>query len=287
MGVPARIVLYAQSSEAAERAARAAFARFAALEDVASDYRPTSELMRLCAHAGGPPVPVSPDLFRMLQQAQTIARRSGGAFDVTVGPYVALWRQARRSGKLPALREIREARRRVGWQKLRLDPTERTAHLRIGGMRLDLGGIAKGDACDQAQRELRRHGVTRALVEAGGDIVAGDPPPGEKGWRIEIAEGGSGVVLLANRAVSTSGDTEQFVEIGGRRYAHIVDPRTGLGLTDRFAATVFAPDGLTSDPLATAACVLGPERGEALVRSFPDASVTLRRAGSKGPVLGA
>lgn len=278
MGVAARIVLWAPSSGAAERAARAAFARFAALEDVTSDYRPTSELMRLCARAGGPPVSISPDLFRVLGQAQTIARRSGGAFDVTVGPYVALWRRARRSGMLPALGELREARGLVGWQKLRLDPARRTALLTVRGMRLDLGGIAKGDACDQAQRELKRHGVTRALVEAGGDIVASGAPPGAAGWRIELAGSGSRVLTLANRAVSTSGDTEQFVEIRGRRYAHIVDPRTGLGLTDRVAATVIAPDGLTSDPLATAACVLGPERGAALVRSFPGASVTIRRA---------
>ena len=274
MGVEARIVLYAPNTETAERAARAAYARFAALEDVMSDYRATSEVMRLCARAGGPPVPVSADLFRVLERAQTVARRSEGAFDVTVGPFVTLWRRSRRSGQLPAPAELREARGLVGWRKMRLDAAKRTVQLLIPGMRLDLGGIAKGDACDQALRELGKNGVTSALIEAGGDITVSGPPPDRDGWRIEIA--GSPILTLANGAVSTSGDAEQFVEIGGRRYAHIVDPRTGLGLTTHVAATVVAPDGLTTDPLATAVCILGGEKGAALVRSFRGASVALR-----------
>lgn len=277
MGVQARIVLYAGDAETAERAARAAYARFAALEDVMSDYRATSEVMRLCARAGGPPVVVGADLFRVLERAQEVARRSEGAFDVTVGPFVTLWRRSRRSKQLPAPAELREARALVGWQKMRLDPAKRTVQLMVPGMRLDLGGIAKGDACDQALRELGKNGVTSALIEAGGDITMSGPPPDRDGWRIEITESADHrSVTLANGAVSTSGDTEQFVEIGGRRYAHIVDPRTGLGLTRSVAATVVAPDGLTTDPLATAVCILGPEKGAALVRTFRGASVSFR-----------
>jgi thiamine biosynthesis lipoprotein len=140
-------------------------------------------------------------------------------------------------------------------------------------MRLDFGGIAKGYAADEMVKALRSGGHSRCLVAAGGDIVAGEPPPDASAWDVAIAPLGPGdlppTLRLANAAVSTSGDAEQFVEIAGRRYAHIVDPKTGLGLTDRLAVTVVAPDGTTSDALATAAAVLGPKRGIELVESAP------------------
>jgi thiamine biosynthesis lipoprotein len=285
MGVPVRIVAYARTKAGAARACAAAFQEFARLDQIASDYRPTSELMRLCERAGGPPVRVSADLFLLLERSLDLSRRSDGAFDVTVGPYVALWRAARKSGRLPRPEGLREARGRVGWEKLRLDRRARTARLLVSRMRLDLGGIAKGYAGDRALAALRENGIPRALVEAGGDIVVGDPPPGRPAWEIELAGGGSGGVPralgLVREAISTSGDTEQFVEIGGRRYSHIIDPRTGLGLTNRIMATVIARDGITSDGLATAVCVLGPERGAALVRSTPGARLYVRpRPGS-------
>jgi thiamine biosynthesis lipoprotein len=278
MGVQARITLYAESPEFAERAAAAAFARIAALEQIASDYRPTSELMRLCAAPHGTPVAVSQDLWRLLERSHRVARESEGAFDITVGPLVALWRASRRSGQLPAETERSEALERTGWRKLALDRRKRTATLRHPDMRLDLGGIAKGDACDQAVLELKRLGAKRSLVEMGGDIVAGEAPPGQKGWRIEVPGQSEqdGVIYLRNRAVSTSGSTEQFVEIGDVRYSHIVDPRTGLGLTTLTMATVVARDGLTSDSLATALCVLGDTRKGELLRRYPGLCASVR-----------
>lgn len=245
-----------------------------------SDYRPSSELMRLGRHEAGTPVPVSEELFTVLSRAQQFAERSGGAFDVTTGPLVRLWREARRSGVLPDSAALDEARRRVGWQKLRLDPERRTVTLAVPGMQLDLGGIAKGHAADEALAVLREHGVDRALIEIGGDVRVGAPPPGEAGWEVEVAyaEAPHRRASLAESAISTSGDTEQFVEIGGRRYSHVVDPRTGLGLTSRVAATVIAPDAFTSDPLSTLLTVLGPEAGRAYAERYhPEARVYLRR----------
>lgn len=284
MGVQVRIVVYAPSRAAAETACEAAFERFAQLDQTLSDYRPSSEINRLCDAAGGPPVRVSRDLYRVLERAQQVSRRSGGAFDVTVGPLVALWRAARKSGRLPADPELRAARALVGWRKVRLLPRERAVRLATPGMRLDLGGIAKGYAGDCAQAVLRRRGIRSALVEAGGDIVVSDAPPGRAGWEIEAQErGGTRTLVLANSAVSTSGDTEQFVEVDGRRYSHVVDPRTGLGLTTRVAATVVAPDGLTSDPLSTAVCILGPEKGPAFAAAWKRVRATVRRAGDPSP----
>jgi Membrane-associated lipoprotein involved in thiamine biosynthesis len=275
MGVPVRLTVYAPSEATARTACRAAFDRFAALEDVMSDYRPTSELMRLCANAGQGPQPVSDDLWRVLERAQRLARLSDGAFDVTVGPLVRLWRVARKTARLPDAPALAEAKARVGWRKVRLDPEKRTVALETPGMQLDLGGIAKGFACDEAQKALRAHGVDRALVEAGGDIVVSGPPPGADGWRVDA--GGGETRVLVNGAISTSGDTEQFVEIGGVRYSHVVDPRTGLGLTSRVAVTVIAPDGLTSDSLSTALGVLGEPQGRWVAYLYPGVRAVFRR----------
>jgi thiamine biosynthesis lipoprotein len=280
MGVQARIVLYAPGRDAAAMAASRAFTRLAELDAMLSDYQTGSELSLLPTHLAGEPIPVSTDLLAVLRRSQELAERSGGALDVTVGPVVALWREARRTGRLPPDSAIGRALGPVGWRNLTLDLTTRTVTLRQPGMRLDLGGIAKGYACDQALRALREAGVTRALVELGGDIAVSDPPPGSDGWPVEVATSDSSrtVLRLAREAVSTSGDSEQFVEIGGRRYSHVVDPRTGQALTNRVGVTVIGPDGLTSDGLATLLSVLGPEEGDAFVaRYYPAVRAWIRR----------
>lgn len=281
MGTRARLELYASSEAQARTAAEAAFARIAELEQVASDYRPSSELMRLCAAPSGKPVPLSGDLYRLLTHARRIAEETDGAFDPTVGPLVRLWREARRTARLPDPSAIRDAKARVGWRYLDLDPKGRTATLRRSGMRLDLGGIAKGDAADEVLRAMRAKGVTRALLEFGGDLRLGDPPPGQAGWRIEMPNLGE-TRTLANVAVSSSGDTEQYVEIGGVRYSHVVNPKTGYGLTFRHQATVIAPSGLLADPLSTALTVLD-ERGRlSLLLRYPRVQAVVR-AGASGP----
>jgi thiamine biosynthesis lipoprotein len=279
MGVEARIVLYAPGEAAAVSAARAAFERIAELDSVMSDYRSDSELTRLSARAGGPPVRVSEDLFAVLSLAGEMARLSGGAFDVTAGPLVLLWRDARRTGELPDTAELRAALARSGWRNLRLDPARRTARLLVPGMRLDLGGIAKGYAAQAAIETLRRHGVDRALVVMGGDMVASGAPPGQDGWRVrvETAPPEDPPVELADAALSSSGDTEQFVDIGGVRYSHVVDPRTGQALRSHAAATVRAPDGATADALSTLLTVLEPDRGRSLLaRRFPCVRAEIR-----------
>lgn len=280
MGVRARIIAYASSEGQAERACKAAFDRIACIEDVMSDYRPTSELTRLCGQAGGSPVVVSPELFYVLTKSQDLARRSNGAFDVTVGPLVKLWREARKSGTLPGKDEIEAARKLVGWGKVTLDGKRRTVRLAVPGMKLDLGGIAKGYACDEAIKALKQYGITSAMVEMGGDIVVSGPPPECTGWSVDIpnADSNHRRQVLSNVAVSSSGDVSQYVEIGGKRYSHIVDPRTGLGLTDRIAVTVIAPNGITSDGLSTAISVLGAAKGGALAKTYPKTRAYIRRA---------
>jgi len=284
MAVPVKVVLYAPDEAAATTAARAAFERIHALNAVLSDYDPESELSRVeQAAAGGEPVPVGDDLYGVLTRAQELARRSEGAFDVTVGPVVRVWRRARQRGGLPMARRLDPARELVGYELLRLDPDAKTVTFGKPGMRLDFGGIAKGYAVDEALKLLDEHGITRALVDAGGDMALGDPPPDAPGWRIGVApleaDGPpSRVLVLKNTAVATSGDLWQYVEIRGRRYSHIIDPRTGQALSERSSVTVVAPDGMTADGLASALSVLGPEKGLALADAMPGVAALIVRA---------
>ncbi|HEY5479844.1 MAG TPA: FAD:protein FMN transferase [Verrucomicrobiae bacterium] len=275
MGTLISITLYASDPAAAKAAAAAAFQRIDALEDILSDYQADSELMRLCDQPFGTPVPVSVELFEVLQRAQKISQLSDGAFDVTVGPYIRLWRFARKRKVLPTPAEIAAARVAVGWQKLRLDQRARTVTLLVPNMRLDLGSIGKGYAADQALRLLKGRGIDRALVAASGDIAIGNPPPGQRGWKLGIAafDGSTNApprtLLLHNAGISTSGDTEQFIEINGVHYSHIVNPATGLGMTERIQSTVIGPDATTTDSLDTTVSLLGVGRGLALIDSWP------------------
>ncbi|MBL9126942.1 MAG: FAD:protein FMN transferase [Verrucomicrobiales bacterium] len=284
MGVPFRISVYDRSETNAQAAATAAYDRVAALNAILSDYDPDSELSRLCRDTPPEtPSTVSPELGFMLERSLELSQRSDGAFDATVGPLVNLWRRARRRLELPSENLLAEARSRTGWQRLRYDPRSRSVTFLAPRMRLDFGGIAKGYAADEALAVLRRFGVSRALVAAAGDIRVGDAPPGQPGWSIEVGALDTPgappprTLRLVDAAVSTSGDLFQRLEIGGRRYSHIVDPRTGIGLTNQTLVTVVARDGTTADSLATAVDILGPERGLALVRRYLGARALILR----------
>jgi len=272
MGVPFRIVLYATDEAHAGAAAKAAFARIAELNAALSDYEENSELSRLSRSSGaGKAVKVSDDLWRVLDRAQLVAKASDGAFDVTCGPLVQLWRRARRQRELPASDKLAASRKAVGFSKLVLGEKARTAKLVAPDMRLDLGAIAKGFAADEALKNLRAHGIGRALVAGGGDMAVGDAPPGRSGWRIKLAahdaEGAppAEFIELEDCGFATSGDLFQHVEIGGKRHSHIVDPRTGVGLTDHSLVFVIAPDAMRADSLSTAVSVLGPAAGLKLI----------------------
>lgn len=293
MGVEFEVILYAPTEVQGNAALDQAFARIAELDKKLSDYDPASELSRLSETAALPPgspfgqplpksspVPVSADLWTILVFSDELSRRSGGAFDVTAGPLTKLWRRARRQNELPEPQRLAEARAAVGYQHLRLAPERRTAELLVGQMRLDLGAIAKGFAADEALAALRRRGISRALVRASGDVVVGNPPPGKKGWLVGIApldpeEPPSTIIWLRNGAISTSGDSRQHLVVDGRRYSHVIDPRTGLGVGGRSSTTVVARRGIEADSLATAISVLGIGPGLELLARYPGAEAHL------------
>lgn len=269
MATTFRISLHAENKAQAETAADAAFKRIAALNAVFSDYEPNSELMQLCNAGTSKPFKASADLFILTSRALEVARLTEGAFDITCGNLTHLWRRTKRTHKLPPADRLQQALAATDWRAVQLDENAHTITLLKPGMLLDFGGIAKGYAADAGLRVLREHGITRALVMAGGDIAIGDPPPGEDAWEIKLRQFASApaqeenlpIVRLHNCGVSTSGDLYQFTEIDGIRYSHIVSPQTGLGLTERIACSVIAPDCTTSDALDTAICVMGKERG--------------------------
>jgi thiamine biosynthesis lipoprotein len=273
MGTEARIVLFAPDTATAEFAARTAFARIAQLDSLLSDYRIDSEVSRIAAAAGGPPQPASDDLIRVLALALRLAAETDGAFDPTLGPVTEMWRAARRTGQPPDSAALAEARSRTGWRGVEVDTVARTVRLALPGMRLDLGAIAKGYAVDEALAVLRAREVSRALISFGGEIGAGNPPPGGTGWEIAV---GDSTIRLVNAAVSSSGDAEQFVVLDGRRYSHVVDPSSGLGLTDGAGATVIAPSAMLADALATAMTLADPAMRARLAGAYTSVRVLAR-----------
>ncbi len=267
MGVEARLVLYARDAGVAESAARAAFARMERVNQALSDYLVEGEVARLERRAGRGSTGASSDLLAALDRSLAVARESGGAFDVTVGPLVRLWRDSRRTGRRPAAGAVAAARSRVGFEKVVVDHTTRSISLAIEGMALDFGGIGKGYAADRALDVLRAYGAGAALIDFGGDLTLGDAPPGRSGWRVRSGCGVTDRVHeIANAAIATSGDTEQHVVIDGVRYSHVLDPRAGEPLRDAPCVSVIAQDGATADALASAVSVLGAFEGRALAR---------------------
>jgi len=267
MGTRFTIQVYAEPGAELAPAVDAAWDRLEELNGIFSDYDPQSELMRFCRAPAGTRVALSPELHEILSLSQRIARRTGGAFDVTIGPLKRLWKQTRRDARLPSPDQLAAAFQRTGFEKLTLYP-DGTASLAVEGMRLDLGGIAKGFASRELVGLFEREGFPCVLVAASGDVAVGAAPPGEGGWRVGVATSDRVVELAPHSAISTSGDSQQFIEIEGTRYSHIVDPETGLGLTHETLVSVRGPDAAWTDALATAVSVLGsPKRLAAEVRA--------------------
>jgi FAD:protein FMN transferase len=291
MGTLVKITVYTSGEDDARRAFRAGFDRIAALDAILSDYKPDSELNRIAGIAVGTPVEVSRDLFTVLEAARELAGATAGAFDVTQGPVIRLWREARRSRHVPDEDALRQAASRTGYQKLHVDRDRCTVRLDQAGMALDVGGIAKGYAASEALAAITSLGVRSSMVAISGDLAFSHAPPGTSGWRISVhdlpgEQAVPDVLQLADGAVSTAGAAEQHLDTNGHRYSHIVDPSTRMGLTDDLTVTVIARNGLVADGLDTAMSVLGVERGLALIDGRQDAvALLIRRTGSDVELL--
>ncbi len=288
MGTIWTIKLHAEDEKTAETASDAAFDRVDELNGILSDYLPESELSRLSATAGsGKAVTIKRDLMTVLELSQKAAAESDGVFDITIGPCVQLWRAAKKTRKLPSPEALKAARDASGWEALVLDTKAGTALLKKPGMKLDVGGIAKGFAQDEAMKVLReKFHITSALIDCGSPFMS-NPPPGREGWNISIAKTGEDepdlILTLKNACADTSGDLNQFVEIEGRRYSHIIDKNTGLGMVDSTQATAISPSAAEADWLATALCLMGPDKAmEYMAAKHPDLQARVVRREKDG-----
>ncbi len=278
LGTRFRIVFYAAGPRVAEEAAQRAFRRVDELDLLLSDFRRDSELSQINDSSGEAVMEVSPELVEVFSAGLWVSRVTGGAFDVTVGPLVGLWRAAFGARALPRADDLRIARSLVGFDGLELDPPSRGVRLRSRGMKLDLGGIAKGFIADEVAALLRTHDIRRFLVDAGGDITCGAPPPGRAGWTVSVEACGDDVELvLANRSLASSGDRYRFILVDGVRYSHIVDPRTGYGVPGPVATAALAPSGMLADAIATSAAILEESRILKLVSEYPEYEICVSR----------
>ncbi len=279
MGTQFSVVLYAEDESIAKMASDAAFERVEVLNGIMSDYIEESELNTLSQTSGSSKaVKVSDELFEVLYTAKQISENTNGFFDVTIGPMTRAWRAKRMmpEPQLPDAAELEELMSRVGFRYMILNEDSKTVQLEKENMRLDLGGIAKGYAAEEAVRVIQSFGIRSVLVDAGGDITLGDAPPGRDSWDVAVPKirrdpSAEHIRLrLSDKTVTTSGDMFQYIEIDGVRYSHIINPKTGIGSTDRFQATVISSNGMYADAFASALTLMNPEDGIALINRIEE-----------------
>lgn len=276
MGSPFAIILYATDSTVAQSAATDAFKLVDSLVQIFSDYIDSSELNRLCINGapGHPDFIASPALFDILTKAAQAYRLSEGAFDISLGPLSRLWRKARKEQTWPDEDTVTARKALTGFEKISLHPSNRAVNLAIPGMQLDLGGIAQGYIAENVIHRIASRGISIALVDISGDIIAIGAPPGKSGWSvgINLPESTSRLLpkrlLILNKAVTTSGDVYQYLLHDGKKYSHIIDPKTGYGITTRKNVTVIAGDGTTADWLTKAVSLLPLRKAKRLARQL-------------------
>lgn len=275
MGSPFSIIFYDADSLHAVKAANDCFNLVDSFVNIFSDYIDSSELNQLSNSAGtNNYVPVTPSLYDIIVQSQKAYKLSNGAFDITAGPIIKLWRKARKEHRFPDRSAIAENKNLVGFNKVKIDTASKSVLLVRQGMQLDLGGIAQGYIAQKVLERLTLHSIKRALIDVSGDIAMGEPPPQKKGWTIGVnlpertEDLQKKKLLLHNCTVSTSGDVYQYMEYKGKKYSHIIDPRTGYGVTTQRNVTVIAADGATADWLATACSILSISKAKRLAQKM-------------------
>ncbi|AKJ29223.1 FAD:protein FMN transferase [Caldimonas brevitalea] len=271
MGTPVRVELWSETRAAAEAAMAAVMAEMHRIDRAMSPHKADSELSRLNRDAANGPVPVSDELYELIARSMAFSELSGGAFDITYAAVGHLYDYRRRVR--PTEEAVEQARAAVGYRHLLLDPHSRSVRFARAGVRIDLGGFAKGHAVDKSIAILKAAGIRHAMVSAGGDShVLGDRRG--RPWTIAVRDPRRpgevvAVLPLEDVSISTSGDYERFFEHGQVRFHHLIDPRTGRSPSSVRSVTILAPDGLTSEGLSKSVFMLGVEQGLQLVESMP------------------
>jgi thiamine biosynthesis lipoprotein len=289
MGTFARVIIVAQNSAIAEKAAEDAFAAIERVDNLMSDFKDDSDIGIVNKEAFQRPVQVSDLTFEVIQRSIGFSKLSDGAFDITVGPLVALFRREKETQTAATKEEIEQAKSKTGYEKLVLDETNRTVRFTVEGMKLDLGGIAKGYGVDKAIEAVKKDGVLGAMVDIGGNIRCfGTPAKGKKTWVVGIQnpdlenEKDAGLVMKLNitsESISTSGDYQQFVIIDGKKYSHIIDRKTGTSKEELSSVTIITDNATDADALSTTVTVMGTEKGMALIETLPNTEAILIPSG--------
>jgi len=281
MGTFANITAVAADSRTAKACVEAAFSQLKRVDELMSDYKSDSQLSQVNRDAFKEPVHVDDDLFEVLDIAVEYSGQTDGAFDVTVGPVVKLWREAEETGALPPEEDIAQAGSKVGFEKLILDRENKTVRFKVDGMRLDLGGIAKGYAIDLAIEAMQKAGAIGGLVDVGGDVRCFGPPSDSKeSWLVGLQDPSVEnqlllVLKLRGVAVATSGGYRRFAEIDGKKYSHIINPQASSAADELVSVSIVARTATAADALATAVSVMGREKGLALVESLAQTEAIL------------
>ena len=284
--VDIQIPCHPEAIETAKTAIATAREEISRLEALLSPYRPDSDVSKINHNAANNPVPVSGDTFRVVKKALEISELTKGAFDITFAPVGKIWGLDKEKPHIPSEREIEKKLPLVDYRNVILDERKKTIAFAKTGMEIGLGGIAKGTVVDAAIRKIRSHGINDALVNAGGDLYAMGLNRKRRPWGIGILHPRNKDLFittldLSNRAIVTSGDYERMVEVGGKRYHHILDPRTGRVARKSISVSVVAPDAETADALSTALFVMGKDGGLSLVEKLPQVEALIVTADKK------
>lgn len=287
MGAWASLTLVTADSAAVAPLARASLLSLHHTDSLMTNWTATSEVARINASAGAGPLTVEPEVAEVLARADEVTAASDGAFDITVEPLVRMWGFLGGKPRVPSAAELDAARRLVGWARVDWDPARSRLALPEPGMRIDLGGIAKGWGVDRVAAGLREAGVTDALVDLTGNMAALGDAPGHAGWVVGIRDPRDrgpylATVRLHDCCISTSGDYVQFVSEGGRRFGHILDPRTGWPAHGLSSATVVAASAATADAWSTALFVLGPAAARGVASARDDIAAVLLQPATAG-----
>jgi len=274
MGTSVEMLVWSPDRELSEKAVERAYGEIERIEKKLSVRREDSETTGINRSAGANPVKVDEEIFRLIRESKRFSEMSGGAFDISVLGLGDIWDFNRPGFQIPPPDRVRTGLERVDYGKIRLNQTDSTVFLEEGGMKISLGGIAKGYAVDRAVGILRESGIKGGIVSAGGDLFAFGRTGNGDVWKVGVRNPRDRsknicVLPVSNLAGATSGDYERDRVVDGKRVHHIVGPRTGYPGTGCMSATVAANSALTADALATAVFVLGPEAGLALLEELP------------------
>ena len=283
MGTELKVILYAHDESQAAYAINAILDELDERARPINNYNPNSEVSQLANLELGKRHTLSAELFEVLTEAKRWHNLTDNAFDVTAGATMELWSKARKRQSLPSNEDIGEAQKNSGWSKLSLNSdgtSGNTITINAEKIQVNVSGIATGYLIDRAMTVLKQHGIECALIDIGGDIIVSNPPPESDGWKVDVAglresDPVQSRMVLKNQAVTTSGDLNQFLEIDGIRYSHIIDPKTGRPVPRRVSVTVVAQKAIDADAAATAISVLGAKGAKPLLANMPVDNVVI------------